>query len=356
MRRFDRRRLGAGGLLVVLIAALLVGLPPVSGHTGLTPSASPAGVIQPASMPNGNISIYVPQPTATVVPGAYLGGQYQVTVVSNESTLPPVLTVWIPQVTAVFYLFNTSIKSVGLPVTLNFTGGGPYTSGVINASSLVKVGEQPFNETRALLTSQLLSFMTNVPDDAVLLKVSWRWTIAYPDGTSAFGAWSANTTFGSAEYAQLVSYGPTTIPTNGWFQVCMASTNVTREYSLHLETIAPVVDDFIHEEMNVTGGASQPVCWSAQVASWVTPQPILAHVWAYDQKTFLLYLVKITVISPAGPWGFLGPWNSWTGVATLGALGAAAGLALWGGARFYSARRRAKSKNQDEPKTPDGAL
>lgn len=329
------------GLMAVLVIAVLL----VSGVPGAAHAAGPQGStsatrLQPDSPPNGNLSISIPEPAVPVVSGSYLIGQLRVSVVvANFTEVPQVLTVWVPQALFLFNLTDQTIRSFGPRVELNFSAGGPYVSNLINGSILVKLGGG-FNSTaRALVSTQLLAFMSNAPYGALLLSVTWRWAVAFPDGSSVFGPWSGASVFEPAKYTGLVSYGPTTLPPGGWFEVCVASSGTTREFSLHLETISPV-DDFVQVEENISANATQPVCWSAQVASWVTPQPLVAHVWAYDQRTFLLYLIKITIANQTGPYAFLAPWETWNALVTLSALGVACGLAVWSWMRFSSRRRR----------------
>ncbi len=326
--------------MVLVAAVLLVGGAPITATAASTPASSPAPLVQPDSPPNGNLSISIPEPAVPVVSGSYLVGQFRVSiVVANSTDLPPVLTLWVPQVLFRFNLTDQTISSFGPRLELNFTGGGPYASSLINGSTLVKQGGGFNNSARALLSTQLLAFMSNAPYGSILLSANWRWAVAFPDGSSLFGPWSAASEFEPAEYARLASYGPTSLPPGGWFEVCIASSGVAREFSLHLETINPV-DDFVGVEQNISANATQPVCWSAQVASWVTPQPLIAHVWAYDQKTFLLYLIKITVANSTGPYAFLAPWETWNALVTLSALGVAGGLAVWGWMRFSSSRKK----------------
>ncbi|MGA3021872.1 MAG: hypothetical protein ABSE66_03580 [Thermoplasmata archaeon] len=326
-------------MAVLMTAVLLVGGVPGAAHAAAPPGSTAATRIQPDSPPNGNLSISIPEPAVPVVSGSYLIGQFRVSVVvSNMTEVPPVLTIWVPQALFLFNLTDQTIRSFGPRVELNFTGGGPYVSNPINGTTLVKVGGGFNSSARALLSTQLLAFMSNAPYGALLLSVNWRWAIAFPDGSSLFGPWSPASVLQPAEYAGLASYGPATLPPGGWFEVCVTSSGVTREFSLHLETINPV-DDFVGVEQNISANATQPVCWSAQVASWVTPQPLVAHVWAYDQKTYLLYLIKITVANPTGPYAFLAPWETWNALVTLCAIGVAGGLAVWGWMRFSSGRR-----------------
>jgi hypothetical protein len=310
--------------------------------------------VHPESTPNGNLSISIPQPIAQVVPGSYLVSQYRVSVVSNLTALPPTLTVWVPQTIALFHLPTQTLQVIGSARVVNISQGGPYISNDINGSVLVKLATS-FNTTSdALLTSQLLSFMYSAPDGAFALAVTWRWAIFYPDGSSEFGPWSQSPEFPGVQYAALVSYGPTTLPTQGWFQVCMAPSGVTREFSLHLETISPV-DDFIHAEVNVSANATAPVCWSAQVAPWVTPQPLIAHLWAYDRLTFLMYLVKVYVVNQTGITGPFSILTTWSGVVTVGALAVAAGLVVWG-VRHAVVRRRGSASSKVGEQPPDQQL
>ena len=353
MRQHGRTAWGKTGLgATLLLAVLLLGgassaIPPMSTHSTFTSGSSPAELIRPASQPNGNLSILIPQPTAQIIPGMYLIDQFRVTLtVTNSTGLPPVLNIWVPQTIALFNISGQPLKVIGPTPTLNFSLGGPYGPITINATALVKIAGSFNTSIPALLTSQLLSFMSNAPDGSLLVSVNWRWAIAYPDGSSLFSPWSSTSSLEPGEYADLASYGPIMVPTDGWFQVCMDGSAVSREYSLHLETLHPV-DDFVQVEQNISAGAPGSVCWSAQVASWVTPQPILAHVWAYDQKTFLLYLIKITVVNQTGPFGFLSPWITWNAVTTIGALAVAAGLVVWGVVRFSSSRRASKPEEKD---------
>jgi hypothetical protein len=335
-------------VVVVVLSGLSIGggraTAPVTPATATAESPS----VHPSSTPNGNLSISIPQPIAQVVPGTYLVSQYRVSVVSNLTELPPVLTIWVPQTIALFHLPTQSLQVIGSARVINISQGGPYISNDINGTVLVKLATS-FNTTSdALLTSQLLSFMYSAPDSAFGLAVTWRWAIFYPDGSSEFGPWSQSPEFPGVQYAAMVSYGPTKLPPQGWFQVCMAASGVTRQFSLHLETISPV-DDFIHAEQNVSANASAPVCWSAQVAPWVTPQPLIAHLWAYDQLTFLMYLVKVYVVNQTGLAGPLSILTTWNGVATVGALAVAAGLVVWGIRHTVVRRRPAQSPKAAEP-------
>jgi hypothetical protein len=339
-----------GGLATALVLAVLL----MGGFAAAAPTYAPAAashseVVSPESIPNGNLSVSAPQPQGQLVPGSTLVSQYSVSVVSNLTDLPSVLTVWVPQTITVFYFPSQTLRVVGAAQTVNFSSQGPFTSRPINGTDLVKFGG-PFNSSsNALLTSQLLSFMYNAPSGAFALSVSWRWAISYPDGSSVFGPWSQSPRLLGAEYAPLLSYGPTTIAPQGWFQVCLAPSAQNREYSLHLETISPV-DDFIQVERNISATGGGPVCWSAQVAPWVTPQPLLAHVWAYDEETFLLYLIKITVANQTGALGVLfSTVSTWNGAVTVGALGVAGGLVVWGAVRAGSRPRRPNSKDSGNP-------
>jgi hypothetical protein len=327
------RAIAVTGLFVTI--ALLSGtLTSVGGSHSSLAMGEAAGVSpeesRPASPPNGNLSIAIPQPYNPVIPGMYLMDELKVGVdPSPTQVLPPDFSVWIPQTIGLFSLSNSSVKVIGPALMTNLTPAGAAVPTIINSSVLVRP-TGTFNASMpALLTSQLLAFMTNAPSDSFTLAVSWRWAIALPDGSTSFGPWSAATTVTPAEYAHLASYGPVTIAQHGWFQVCVSDSVISRVLSLHLETIAPV-DDFVQVEQNISANSSQPVCWSAQVAAWVTPQPILAHVWAYDQKTFLLYLIKITVVSSTQPLEVLSSILTWNGIATIVALVAAAGLLCWG--------------------------
>jgi hypothetical protein len=337
---------------LLLLSSVVV----VGGAASGAPSTTEAGgsvpaLVHPASTPNGNLSISVPQPVAQLVPGAYLVSQYRVSIVSNLTALPPSLTVWVPQTIGLFHLPTQSLQVIGSARTLNFSQGGPYTSNEINGSVLVKAASS-FNTTSdALLTSQLLSFMYSAPDGAFGLSVAWRWAIYYPDGSSELGPWGVSSQFPGVQYAALTSYGPTTVLPQGWFQVCMAASGVTRQFSLHLETINPVVD-FIHVEQNISANATEPVCWSAQVAPWVTPQPLIAHIWAYDQLTFLMYLIKVTVANQSGLSGPFTIFTTWNGVVTVGALCVAGGLVVWGVRRAVLQSRATKPSTPVGPKSP----
>jgi hypothetical protein len=327
---------GAVGISVLFLSMTMLGATPLTpALTHISSVRGPAAelssdVIRPASQPNGNLSLSVPQPSTAVVPGMFIQVQLEITAQpAGGQALPADLTIWVPQTIALFRTSNGTIQVIDPAIALNFTPGtSSDPSALVNASSVVKAPGTFNITTPALLTSQLLSFMTNAPYGSLSLSATWRWALAYPDGSTSAGGWSPTSIVLPAEYAQLVSYGPTTIPVHGNFRVCMVVSGTSREFSLHLETISPV-DDFIQVEQNVTGTSGAPTCWEAQVASWVTPQPILAHVWAYDQKTFLLYLIKIAVVNATQPLDVLSPILSWSGVATVGALLIAVALVGW---------------------------
>ena len=87
-----------------------------------------------------------------------------------------------------------------------------------------------------------------------------------------------------------------------------------------------------------------------QVASWVIPQVILAHVWNYDQVTLLLYILRVTVVNQTGSFLNLPAyWTGWTGIATLGAAGVGLALAVWGGRRWlgHKPAERSEEKRKD---------
>jgi hypothetical protein len=323
-------------VLVMILASSSTsgfGTPPDASEraaNSIPTSAVAPSIIHPASPPNGNLSLSVLQPSDVMIPGMYIQDELSVTVQRATGVpLPSPLTVWVPQTISLYRTSNGTLQVINPALTLNFTTGQtPDPSALVNASTVVKLTGAFNSSTPALLTSQLLAFMTNAPYGSLTLAVSWKWTLAYPDGSTSSGAWSPAAAVVPAQYAQLVSYGPTELPVHGSFHVCMEGSTVTREFSLHLETISPV-DDFIQVEQNVTANSTTPTCWSAQVATWVAPQPILAHVWEYGEKTFLLYLIKVTVVDSTTQSSYLSPLNQWNVVATVISLGAAAGLIVW---------------------------
>ena len=169
MRRRCWETPGVGGLGAFVLVAVMVmggaGGPIGSAHSAFDTSISPSVVIRPGSIPNGNLSISIPQPTAQVVPGMFLVDQYRISILSNLSNFPPGVTIWVPQTIAVFNFSSQTIKNrVDPSLILNFTAGGPSASGLFNTTTLLKFGGQFNDSAPAILTSQLLSFMSNWPD------------------------------------------------------------------------------------------------------------------------------------------------------------------------------------------------
>jgi hypothetical protein len=323
----------------VALGALLVGFPLAYGRG---PPALPDGL--DAASPddfktttNGNFSIWISQPSTPVVPGSFLTAQFALSVTTPADQLPSELAVWVPQVAAVFRLPNASLEMFHPAYEVNFSQEGALTTGPTNISTLVKLTGTFNVSTPAVLSSQLVAVMTSAPYGSVAMSATWRWALAAPDGTTSFGPWSPAQGFEPAEYAELTSSGPSSLTPGSTFTVCVTSPEPDREFSLHLETANPY-DDFVQVN-RTTGPAGTAACWGATVAGWVTPQVILAHVWDYDQVTLLLYILKVTVIGPpAGNFGALGHFGTWSGLVTLCALAAGASVAAWSGVRFV--RRR----------------
>jgi hypothetical protein len=328
------------GLVSRLGFAAVAGLLFVAGFASASGGAPTTGAAASRSGPadfdtqtNGNFSVWIPQPTGTVVPGSYLLAEFSLSLVDPSSELPTLLNVWVPQTSATFSLSNVSVHVFHPAFEFNFTAGGARSSNGTNLTTLLKFTAEFNNSASAIFSSQLASVMTNFPYGAVTLSTSWRWAIAYPDGMTVYGDWSAPVSFEPAEYATLTSYGPATVAPGGDFQVCISTPEAGRQFSLHLETAVPY-DDFVQVNHTVAE-ANESTCWEAAVAAWVTPQVILAHVWDYDRVTLLLFIIKVTVANQSPAWEtFLAPLDNWSALISLGAVGVGVGLVLWGGRRL----------------------
>jgi hypothetical protein len=289
---------------------------------------------------NGNFSIPSSEPSELALPGAYLFSQLRVTVASAPTNLSGGLTVWIPETAVTFAVANASLRTFHAAETLNFTLSGAPLSPVLNATILVKSPTQFNSSSPAMFSSQLASVMSSEPYGSVILTFGWRWALVNPDGSTLFGRWTANTSVVPAMYAELASYGPTVLRPGGWFSVCVWAPGTTRNFALHLETVTPY-DDFTQVNATTPANATSPSCWSAQVASWVTPQTILAHVWNYDRVTLLLYIIKVSVAnatqSPLGSLAFL---DTPTGGVDVACLVLALGPVVWA---VRQRERRAKT-------------
>jgi hypothetical protein len=347
-------RVGAGlsapiRMAAVMTVLLLAGFASAASgpsRQGAVPStASPSDF---ETQPNGNFSIWIPQPTGTVVPGSYILAEFSLALATPSSDLPPTVNVWVPETSATFSLTNVSVRMFHPAFLLNFTHGGPTVSNESNLTTLLKFTAEFNTSALAILSSQLAAVMTNVPYGSITLTASWRWAIAYPDGMTVFGDWSAPTSFEPAEYATLTSFGPTTLVPGGNFQVCISAPEAGRQFSLHLETAVPY-DDFVQVNQTVTQ-ANSTTCWVAAVADWVTPQVILAHVWNYDRVTLLLYIIKVTVVNQTAGWtDVFTPLENWNALATIGALGLGAGLVVWGAHRVRPKRPHEPTVAECEP-------
>jgi hypothetical protein len=342
--------------LVALCALLLLGLigfalpPSVPPHPprATIATASHVGPSDFQTSANGNFSIWIPPPTLAPVAGASVMAQFEVSLLSA----PPAsgaLTVWIPQVEGSFFFENSTIHLYRAPFELNFSAGSPTTSPLMNGSTVLRVG-LPFNESNfAILSSQLAAVMANAPYGSVHLAVSWHWILIAPDGTNSTGAWSRPYPVVPAEYAELVSWGPTVVHPGDGFGVCVAGAIGGRTFSLHIETANPY-DDFTQVNQSAPAGSTGPVCWTAQVANWVSPQVLLAHVWSYDKVTLLLYILKVTVVNTTVTlFGLPAYWSSSTGVASLAAIVIGIGVLGWGLGRWRIRHRPPRASDASSP-------
>jgi hypothetical protein len=335
----SRKLVALSALLLLALSALAV---PSSAPAGLPPSTvATASHPEPSDFQtsaNGNFSIWIPPPALAPVAGASVMAQFEVTLVSA----PPaggVLSVWVPQVEGSFFFENSTIHLYRAPFELNFSAGSSSTSPLMNASTVLRVG-LPFNQSNfAILSSQLAAVMANAPYGSVHLALTWHWILIAPDGSNTTGTWSRPYPVVPAEYAELASSGPSVVHPGDAFGVCVAGAIGGRTFSLHIETANPY-DDFSQVNQSAPAGSAGPMCWTAQVATWVSPQVLLAHVWSYDKVTLLLYILKVTVVNvTATLFGLPAYWTSATGVASLGSILLGVGVVAWGFGRWRIRRR-----------------
>ncbi len=118
---------------------------------------------------------------------------------------------------------------------------------------------------QATITTQLMAVMTNVRYGLFSLSVVDRWVMACPDGTILTGPWSEASNFTAAGYANLATYGPTTLQASQNFGACVAPPETPLVFSLpsrqSIHNVFTQVNGF------VPAGAREPVCWSARVAA-----------------------------------------------------------------------------------------
>ncbi|MCI4345931.1 MAG: hypothetical protein L3K07_04180 [Thermoplasmata archaeon] len=328
--RWTRKLLSIVALTLLALPSLLLVPAVAAGAPGAAPTAS----AQPApadfqTSANGNFSVWIPPPTVTPVAGAVVMGQF---VVSLTSPLPAsgTLSVWVPQAEATFFFSNGSVHLFRPAFELNFSSGSPTSSPLENLSTLVRVG-LPFNQSSsAILSSQLAAVMSDQPYGAVHLAVTWHWILISPDGSTFSGAWGRPYSVLPALFVQMTNAGPTVLHPGDSFGMCLTGPLGGRTFSLHLE-IANPLNDFVRVNRTVAPNTTGPLCWSARVATWVSPQVLIAHVWAYDRVTLLLYIVKVTIVNATSTlFGLPAFWATGPGIATLGALAVGLGVAVWG--------------------------
>lgn len=345
----SRRLLALSALLLLALTALYLptAAPASSSHAPIATDSH----VEPSDFQtsaNGNFSIWIPPPALAPVAGASVMAQFEVSLLSA----PPAngtLTVWVPEVEGSFFFQNSTVHLYRPPFELNFSAGSPTTSPLMNASTVLRVG-LPFNESNfAILSSQLAALMANAPYGGVHLAVSWHWILIAPDGSNSTGAWSRPYPVVPAQYAELANSGPSVVHPGDSFGVCVAGAIGGRTFSLHLETANPY-DDFVRVNQSVPAGSSGPSCLTVQVATWVSPQVLLAHVWAYDKVTLLLYILKVTVVNTtAALFGLPAYWTSSTGLASLGSIVIGVGVAGWGLSQGRLRRRPPRASDVASP-------
>ncbi|MCI4341911.1 MAG: hypothetical protein L3K11_06040 [Thermoplasmata archaeon] len=338
---WDCRRRGGVRQWAVLFAVVLLALPVLAG---LPPSAnrpvapgSPAAAGHPlpagfSTSPNGNFTLFTGGPTGAFYPGTLFRAEYSLTLLAAPPGAPP-LQVWVPPP---LLSFSTSLGAVHLfGPWANFTFGAPGSpsanqSAVFNVSAFTLTSGSFVAGNKTIFTSQLVSVMANLPYGAANLSLSWRWKIVQPDGGTSSSAWSPPAVIHPGYYVSVVSAGPSALGPLGSYAVCITGPLGGRTFSLHLE-IAKPLDDF--SKTNITAPASATsLCWSTSVPPGIPAGPLLAHVWAYDQVTTLLYVFKLTLLNSTPPSG--GPLDWWAQgphAANLAALVAGLGvIVVWG--------------------------
>ncbi|MCI4363680.1 MAG: hypothetical protein L3K13_05175 [Thermoplasmata archaeon] len=325
-----KRLLTIVALSVLALPSFLPAAAVVAGPQVAAPrSSTQLGPADFQTSANGNFSVWIPPPTVTPVAGAVVMGQF---VVSLTSPLPAsgTLSVWVPQAEATFFFSNGSVHLFRSAFELNFSSGTPTSSPLENMSTIVRIG-LPFNQSSsAILSSQLAAVMSDQPYGAVHLAVSWHWILISPDGSASSGAWGRPYAVLPALFVQMTNAGPTVLHPGDSFGMCLTGPLGGRTFSLHLEVANPL-NDFIRVNRTVALNSTGPLCMTARVATWVSPQVLIAHVWAYDRVTLLLYIVKVTVVNATSTlFGLPAFWATGPGIASLGALAVAVGIAGWG--------------------------
>lgn len=332
--------------IVCLLAALTVPLAP--------PSGSPYAPIAPSSSPifNGNFSISAPGPGTSLPPVTLLTIQYEIMDPTYTSALSG-LAIRIPAPVA---SFNTTAGTVRvyLPakvITLVAPGWTNVTNTstsmlLLNATTFSSGG--PAASHRAIFSSQTVAVTSPSPYGSLSLALRWRWILQPSVGANITGPWLPpnGTVIVPDQFADLASTSSKSLSPGDVFTACLDGPIGGRTFSLHAVQPDPRADLF---SVNATAPlfVSGPFCIQLRVPNYIAPQLLLFLVWDYSNAaagpanttTFLLYIVRVTVVAPpAPPWVIFGvPGWTFLGVAAGVAGGSTVAIAL---AMVYSRRRR----------------
>lgn len=317
--------------VAIAVSLLAVGL--TAPRTTLERPA--VGGVSPApsvvTSPHGNLVVHNPGPQGTVPPGSVLSAEYRIAVVNYTPALGFV-TLRVPGVEAVFQTVSETVFVAIVPRNLTIMGAGYYASNLTTGSLLLVNGTSFLSGELATFSTELASIMGPLPYGQMSVIAQWQWRLATPDGAVTNGSWSPSPgqTVPIAQTVQLVSVGPLILARGSSLTACLEGPVYGRTFSLHAETINPL-NDFVQSTSPVPSGAALPVCWTITMPIYIAPQPLLIHIWDYNQVTLLLYIVKATLVAslPGSALNGTGPPIPFLVILDAGALGVGVLIAIW---------------------------
>lgn len=207
--------------LVVGSAALLA--VPLAGATGLPPATGGGFSCKVVfgSTPDA-LMIAGTGPNGTLGAGGSVGYQYEFQVQNFTASLKG-HTVYLPSATVAFTTTTGTIQPFDLQHTITIANGS-WSSPTASAASHTVTSSVAFKSgTTPTLSTQKLAVMVDAGYGKIQLAFRWHWTVTYPNGTHAAGAWTVPTTSGlhpsifyGAPYVKVVSHtaSPVTLGTN----------------------------------------------------------------------------------------------------------------------------------------------
>ncbi|HZY69786.1 MAG TPA: hypothetical protein VFF67_02255 [Thermoplasmata archaeon] len=352
----------ATAILVIALAVPTAGLLRAAGASTPRPAAVDPSV---TTSPHGNLLVHSAAPQGNAPPGSVLTAEYRIAVVNYTGSLG-LVTLRVPGVEAVFETTQGVVYVADVPRNLTLSGGGYYASNLTTSSILLPNATSFAPGGLATFSTELASILGPLPYGQMSVIAQWQWRLTAPDGSTTNGSWSPSPgqSVSIAQTAQLVSIGPLVLARGSALTACLSGPVVGRTFSLHAETVSPL-NDFVQNTSAVAAGTPMPACWTITMPFYIVPQPLLIHIWDYNQVTLLLYIVKATLVGslPVAGQNGTGTPIPLLWVLNSGAIGVGALVGVW--AWVDHAGRRARSRPpppaasaaaSDPPGPPPGAV